>query len=116
MSRTGSSSSASTQLHLDHSDLDTDDEMAAERKSITDATDNRKQSKKKDSHLPSSRAATPGSKLLSEDHDGEKMIKSSSFDNLQEAFKRSLKVNGEYQHICFVNHLTSSLRKDLRQQ
>jgi hypothetical protein len=93
MSRTGSASSASTQWHLDHSDLDTDEE-AADGKSITEVGDNRKQSKKKESHIPNSRAGTPVSKLLGEDHEGEKMIKSSSFDNLQEAFKRSLKLNG----------------------
>ncbi|CAO3662730.1 unnamed protein product [Umbelopsis ramanniana] len=93
MSRTGSSSSASTQLQLEQTDLDTDDEMGADRHSLTDSVDNRKQGKKKDQHAQHSRAATPVSKFFQDDSTGEKMIRSSSFDNLQEAFKRSLKLN-----------------------
>jgi hypothetical protein len=95
MSRTGSSSSASTQLQLEQTDLDTDDEMGADRHSLTDSVDNRKQGKKKDQHGQHSRAATPVSKFFQDDSTGEKMIRSSSFDNLQETFKRSLKLNGK---------------------
>lgn len=94
MSRTGSTSSASTQHLLDHTDLDTDEEMGTDRISVHEGTENRKQHKKKENYVPISRAATPVSKLMNDEQEGEKMIHSSSFDNLQEAFKRSLKLNG----------------------
>ncbi|CAM0142758.1 unnamed protein product [Umbelopsis sp. WA50703] len=91
MSRTASTSSASVHhFQLDHSDLDTDEELG-DRNSINEPSELRKQ-KKKESHIPS-RAATPVSKLLGEDQEREKLVTSSSFDNLQDAFKRSLKLN-----------------------
>jgi hypothetical protein len=96
MSRTGSTSSASTQLQLEHTDLDTDDEFGTDKISGAESIDNRKPGKKKDPHAQSSRAATPVAKFVHDDAAGEKMIRSSSFDNLQEAFKRSLKLNGKY--------------------
>lgn len=109
MSRTGSTSSASTQLQLEQTDLDTDEEMGADRNSLAENIDNRKQNKKKDHYGQCSRAATPVSKLLTDDAEGEKMIKSSSFDNLQEAFKRSLKLNGRMVEIksCQARYDTS---------
>lgn len=108
MSRTGSTSSTSTQLQLEHTDLDTDEEMGADRNSLPESIDNRKQSKKKDHYGQSSRAATPVSKLLTDDAEAEKMIRSSSFDNLQEAFKRSLKLNGRMVEIksCHAGYHT----------
>jgi hypothetical protein len=92
MSRTASTSSASVHhFQLDHSDLDTDEELG-DRNSINEP------------HIPS-RAATPVSKLLGEDQEREKLVTSSSFDNLQDAFKRSLKLNGQYASI----HMTDIL-------
>jgi hypothetical protein len=103
MSRTASTSSASVHhFQLDHSDLDTDEELG-DRNSINEPPELRKQ-KKKESHIPS-RAATPVSKLLGEDQEREKLVTSSSFDNLQDAFKRSLKLNGQYASI----HMTDIL-------